>query len=138
MLSEIVKQALVILDFDNVPSMAELRNKFLKLCIERHPDKGGENDQFQKLMEAKLVLSKYISEFIPEDKNDSVEVEARKLFKEFNEVQMNKNSITIKYLSKYGQYYDSIFQERYTVEQNRPRQAVLCSSELLYVCLSES
>ena len=99
MISDNLKECLQILDFDDVPTMAELRTRFLKLCIERHPDKGGEKDKFQKLLEAKQVISEYINNHVPEDETDSQEVVARRIFREFNEVQLNTNSITVKYPS---------------------------------------
>ena len=70
MISEQVKRALQMLQFDEVPKMAELRSRFLKLCVERHPDKGGTSEQFQELLEAKEVVSKYIEEYVPESLND--------------------------------------------------------------------
>ena len=79
MISDNLKESLQILDFDDVPSMAELRTRFLKLCIERHPDKGGAKDKFQKLLEAKQVISEFISNHVPEDETDSQEVVARRM-----------------------------------------------------------
>ena len=61
MISDNLRESLRTLDFYNVPTMAQLRMWFLKLCIERHPDKGGEKDKFQMLLETKQEVSEYIS-----------------------------------------------------------------------------
>ena len=51
-LSEEVKKMLGIMGFDNVeslPTMATLRKTFIKLAVEKHPDKGGSNEEFKEL-----------------------------------------------------------------------------------------
>ena len=112
MLSEAVKKSLEIFQLDKVPKMAVLRAKYMELCIERHPDKGGSNEQFQQLLEAKEILSKYIEENIPTT-NDVEEIFARRQFKECNEVKINKSSVTIKYPSKYSDHYENILTKKY-------------------------
>ena len=47
MMTERVNKALKMLGFEKIPKMSELRIRFLKLCNEEHPDKGGENERFQ-------------------------------------------------------------------------------------------
>ena len=100
MLSEQVKMALKMLQFDQVPRLAELRARFLKMCIERHPDKGGSNKEFQDLLEAKDVVSKYINKNVPENNLDEEEKFTRHLFKEFILVKIHKTSVLLTYPTK--------------------------------------
>ena len=68
MISDEVKRALMILNFDKfdvVPKMKQLRQRFLKLCIDLHPDKGGPTDKFQELPDAKNIVSNYILTHAP-------------------------------------------------------------------------
>ena len=108
-----VKFALSVLGFDAVPKMKELRENFLKLCLERHPDKGGSDDSFKVLLEAKETLSKYIQNNVPEDDSDEEEVFARQLFKHFNIIEVNKSSVTISYPTQYCEAYEQCLERNY-------------------------
>ena len=121
MISDKVKAALHVLGFREVPKMNEVRDRFLKLCLERHPDKGVSNEEFQSLLNAKETVCKYIEENVPEDKENNDDVAMRKQFKEFNEVSINISSVTIRYASKYSEYYDNSFCKRFGMPQDNSR-----------------
>ena len=70
MISETVRNALKMLKFENIPKMCELRSRFLQMCLELHPDKGGNKENFQELLEAKDILSRYIENNVSEDEKD--------------------------------------------------------------------
>ena len=113
MISDAVKEALAVLGFKEVPEMKTVRDRFLRLCLEKHPDKGGSDAEFQKLLEAKEVLCKYIEEFIPEKSDDDDEIFTRKRFKEFNEVTINKACVTIKFPTKLYEMYENSLSQRF-------------------------
>ena len=73
MISETVRNALKMLKFENIPKMCELRSRFLQMCLELHPDKGGNKENFQELLEAKDILSRYIENNVSEDVKDEEE-----------------------------------------------------------------
>ena len=83
------------------------------MCIERHPDKGGSNKEFQDLLEAKDTISKYINEHIPENNLDEEEKFARHLFKEFILVKIHKTSVLLTYPTKYAKHYKESLENRY-------------------------
>ena len=56
-----------------VPQMRELRERFIQLCLDCHPDKGGSDKKFQDLLEARDQISKFIIDNVPVDKGDLVE-----------------------------------------------------------------
>ena len=60
MISEKLRNALSVLGFSEVPEMKVVRDRFLKLCLEKHPDKGGSNEEFQNLLDARETICRYI------------------------------------------------------------------------------
>ena len=72
MICETVKRALQMLDFNEIPKMNELRSKFLRKCLELHPDKGGSTERFQELLDAKDIISRYIEKFWSEHAHEAV------------------------------------------------------------------
>ena len=110
MFSQNIKDALDTLGLNEIPTMIQLREAFLKLCLECHPDKGGNDEAFKSLVEAKEILSKYIKNNVPEDKENEEEVLARRSFTECNVVKVNKTSVTIEYPSRYAPFYDKCHQ----------------------------
>jgi len=108
-----LKKYLQIMGLSSVPQMKELREKFLQKCFDCHPDKGGTDDQFQELLEAKNAISQFILDNIPEDLVDNDEALARRESAEVNIVKFNKICISIKFPSKYSEIYDICLQRRY-------------------------
>ena len=70
------------LDLETLPSMKQLREHFRKLTIQRHPDKGGINEEFKELCKAFETIGKMIEEEDSLDEEDEEEKEARHRFKE--------------------------------------------------------
>ena len=97
MLSQNIKDALQTLGFTEVPSMTQLREAFLKRCLESHPDKGGNEEDFKSLIEAKETISVFIKNNIPEDATNKDEVLARKQYSECNVISVN-SSLSVKIL----------------------------------------
>ena len=94
--NEETKKLLVVMGFEDentLPTMKTLRERFRKLAIEKHPDKGGSNEQFKELYSAYEILGKLIASQMTHDEEDSEELEARRMFREENSVPMNFKEI---------------------------------------------
>ena len=97
--NEETKKLLVVMGFEDentLPTMKTLRERFRKLAIEKHPDKGGSNEQFKELYSAYEILGKLIASQMTHDEEDSEELEARRMFREEN-WEKNKSE---EYMSK--------------------------------------
>ena len=108
-----MRRHLQILDFSRVPQMRELRERFIQLCFDSHPDKGGSDKKFQELLEAKDQVSKFILQNVPENADDKAEVIARKESSEVSIIRVNKSSVTVKYPSNYAVLYERCLENRY-------------------------
>ena len=80
-LSQETKKLLVIMGFKNtevLPTMTNLRKAFIRLAVEKHPDKGGSNEEFKELYRAYEKLGNLITTNTEKDEEESEEAEARK------------------------------------------------------------
>ena len=118
MINQELKDLLIILDFqkdiDKLPLMKEVRRNFLKLSLEKHPDKaGGNKSDFQELLNAYEVIAKVIQDTQQEDPNDDEETVARNLFKETNIEKINMYSVTVSILSTQAASWEKILTAEY-------------------------
>ena len=84
-LSEEIKKMMLIMGFENqesLPSMTDLRKTFIKLAVEKHPDKGGSEEEFKEMYSAYEMLGKIITSNSDGGDDSSEEAEAKKRFKE--------------------------------------------------------
>ena len=116
-MDEYIKTCLEILGFSNTKSLPKLkliRKNYIKLLIEKHPDKNEGIDRgFNELQKAFEVVSKYIVENVVDDSVDEEESMARKEFFDMNIVQINKFSVTIKPPTFHEQAWETVLQNHY-------------------------
>ena len=98
---------------EELPSMKSLRRNFRRLAIEKHPDKGGNNEEFKKLYQAYEALGNIIAAEENKDVNDNEEMEARRKFHEENWEEVNSASITVKIKTSEGRAWESVLNENY-------------------------
>ena len=95
-----------------LPQVKEVRKQFLKLCIERHPDKeGGSNEKMKELLEANRRVCEYIMKNVNTDNSDTEETQARKEFKEFNMETVNEISVTFHVPSSHISCWEEVLEE---------------------------
>ena len=114
-LSQEVKKMLTVMGFDNtetLPTMMNLRKTFIKLAVEKHPDKGGNEDDFKELYQAYEFLGNLISNSDAEEENIE-EAEAKKRFREETWEEVNSSSITIKVNSNEGDAWEETLRENF-------------------------
>ena len=114
-LSEEIVNLLKLMKFENlleIPSMRMLRKRLKKLAVEKHPDKGGSNEEFKELYQAYEALGNIIATE-PENKEDDEEVEARRMFQEENVEEINSACITLRVNSEGGDVWDKILKENF-------------------------
>ena len=115
MMTTQTRNLLLIMGFEetkSLPTMKCLRQKFIKLAVERHPDKGGSDEKFKELYEAYEILGKLIdSQIITEEDKD--EIEARRMFREEIWEEVNTKSITLKVHKQDGESWESILKENF-------------------------
>ena len=51
---------LIVLGFVSMPSLQELKNKFNKLMMKHHPDKGGDHVRCKKIIAAYVLLEEQL------------------------------------------------------------------------------
>ena len=113
-----IRALLVVLglksDIECIPLMKEVRRQFLKLSIEKHPDKpGGTKEAFQELKDAYDRVGKIIHETEQDDLNDGEEAVARKLFRETNLEKINLYSVTISILTSQSDAWENVLTAKY-------------------------
>ena len=97
------------------PKMKEVKTAYHRVILERHPDRNDGNDKgFDEAKVAYDYLCEYIKDnIVNDDESDAEEILVRKEFLEANVVKLNKNSVTIKPLSKYLPMYEEVLSEEY-------------------------
>ena len=115
MISEEIKNLLQTMEYEKqntLPTMKSLRQHFRKLAVERHPDKGGTDKEFQELYKAYEILGNIIASQNAEDV-DTEEMEARRMFKEENWEEIKSASITIRVNCADGGEWESVLKENF-------------------------
>ena len=97
-LSDMMREALKFLQFDDIPSMKELNTTYRKLALIKHPDKNGGSDSakedYQHLLNCYRLIGNYIVDNMTDDSTEE-EIDNVTTFKNFNFDQRNKYSHTI-------------------------------------------
>ena len=97
-----------------LPLMKEIRKNFLRLSLERHPDKsGGSKEDFQELVNAYEKIGRVIQDTTQEDKTDDEETIARNLFKETNFEKINLYSVTVSILTTQADAWETVLIDMY-------------------------
>ena len=112
-------------DINELPTMKKLRANFIKLAIEKHPDKGGNNEDFKELYKAYKTLGNLITSEEISEESDNEEIEARRVFREENWEKVNSKSITIKVNSSEGDAWEEVLKKNF----GNPQKNSLRSSE---------
>ena len=115
MVNHKIEKLLVIMGFTKVnelPTMKTLRQTFIKLAVERHPDKGGSDEKFKELYEAYEILGKLIDSQTSAEQ-DKEETEARRMFREEIWEEINTASITLKVNAAEGKMWEDVLKEHY-------------------------
>ena len=98
-LSDMMREALKFLQFDDIPSMKELNTRYRKLALIKHPDKNGGSDSakedYQHLLNCYRLIGNYIVDNVTDDDATEEEMDHVTTFKNFNFDQRNKYSHTI-------------------------------------------
>ena len=111
-----IKFHLRVLEFpeDKLPKMKELRKRYIRLSLLRHPDKKdtGTDAAFKELLEA----YKFIGNLIDKescDETDRDEQNARTEYRKNNFEKINKTSVTIKIMTSHVLMWEKVFTENY-------------------------
>ena len=91
--------------------MTKLIKSFIRLAVEKHPDKGGNEEEFKELYNAYETLGKLIEKSTDGGEEDKEEAEARKRFREETWEEVNSASITIKVNSNEGNIWEETLKE---------------------------
>ena len=87
-LSDMMREALKFLQFDDIPSMKELNTRYRKLALIKHPDKNGGSDSakedYQHLLNCYRLIGNYIVDNVTDDDATEEEMDHVTTFKNFN------------------------------------------------------
>ena len=120
-----LKKALLLMEFETLPSMGELRKKFRKMCLEKHPDKFPEEEkikktkEFQELNNACKMIGEAIKEEMKEKEANEEEEDELKWFEMFNFDQKNKQSHTVFIQNEAVSEWKTILSKKFGPEVDR-------------------
>ena len=124
MCDKILKEALEFMKFVKIPTMKELHTKYLKMSLEKHPDKNGSTaeatEDYQKLQNFYRLIGDYIVKMSDEKPHDNDEDrDYIALFKSFNFDQKNKFSHTIFIQNEFAYAWKNALTEKYGVPEDK-------------------
>ena len=96
------------------PKLKTVNSQYRKESLKRHPDKGGEKEDFQKLNKAFIRLSTFIAQLPNDDDEDDDENDQLKeFFRKFNDIKINIASHTIFLENKFTSQWEEVLTKNY-------------------------